>query len=577
MISKHAMRGWLSLMLMALVATAWGRDFSEYQDVQSLKGDPSPSKADSHINDYRFQDDQLNLSPNDGLVKVLRTDQKVLVNDFQTLVLPIKNVDRREIRNVLRKAVGLEGGRVEEFKDKRTGESFVQLIAPAYMMPYLRATVQALDVSWVKEYQNGSVDYYIKALHRDIRDVDLIAQAGYGGTEGFSTIDLGNNAVHRNDEIYRADEYLHGLRLADVPCNQVELRVRVYEIASANDLKIGLDYINWKNGPGRTLFMFAEEGYHASGEARGATSIYDPFIDARASVPHRNTVDVVGTTVRDASYRAANYLLTSNFVDFLQTTRKARVINEQTLTLCSANEGRVTTQDQVLAIVTTPNKVADVKPGPFFLSRLNRPAVPDTPDLADGRVFIDKNHDGVYTAGVDELLANNDWPTSVKALDSDRRVHYQNAGTVGTDLTVTPYVGLESMEMKIDLDIGELNGIAPNGLPMINTRTISTMVRLLDGQPFVIAGIKQQQASDSTAKMPWLGSVPGLGWAFGGEQDLNREHDVVITIEPHFVIAAQHNLALSPEVKEMELLAKGEKPQGAPELKLGFDQWLLDK
>jgi ClpP class serine protease len=108
MTSKRLMRGWLSLMLMALVATAWGRNFSEFQDVQSLDGNPSPKPAESGINNYRFQDEQLNLNPNDGLVKVLRTDQKILVNDFQTVIIPIKNVDRREIRNVLREAVAVD-------------------------------------------------------------------------------------------------------------------------------------------------------------------------------------------------------------------------------------------------------------------------------------------------------------------------------------------------------------------------------------------------------------------------------------------------------------------------------------
>ncbi|MEN6626459.1 MAG: hypothetical protein ABFD69_09555 [Candidatus Sumerlaeia bacterium] len=576
MISKRFFRGWVGLMLMALTAPAWSIGFPEYQDVQTLKGNPSPGKVESNVNDYRFQDEQLNLSPNDGLVKVLRTDQKILVNDFETLIVPIKQVDRREIRNVLRQVAGIEGGRVEEFKDKKTGESFVQLIAPSYMMPYLRNAIQALDVPWVKEYENGSVDYYLHMLHRDVADVDLIANAGYGGTEGFSTLDVTNNSVHRNDEIFRNEEYARAVKFIDIPLNQVELRVRVYEIASANDLKIGLDYVNWKNGPGRTLFIFAEEGYHASQEARGATSVFDPFIDARASAPG-DMHDVVGTTVRDASYRAANYLLTSNFVDFLQTTRKARVINEQTITIASANTGVVSTQDQVLVTVASPTKVADVEPGPVFLGRVNRQSVPDTPDLADGRIFVDRNHDGLYTAGVDTLLADNDWPRTVAVLDSDRRLHYQNAGTVGMDLTMTPYIGLESMELEMDLDIGELNGVAPNGLPIINTRTVSTTVRLLDGQPFVIAGIRQKSFDDSTAKMPWLGSVPGLGWAFGGEQDLRREHEVVITIEPHFITSSQHDMAESERINELDLIMDGKAPQPSPELKVGYSQWLLDK
>lgn len=577
MLIKRITRGWIALLCLALAGPAWA-GFNQAEDVKALNGDPSPNKTESKINDYRFQDEQLNLKPTDGVVKVLRTDQKININDFQTVVMPIKNVSRRDIRNVLRNVTAIEGGRVEEYRDKRTNESFVQIVAPAYMIPYLRAAVKALDVDWVKEYDDGSQDIWVKFLNRDAATVDYILRSGYAGTEGTSTIDTTANSVHHNDEIWRNEAYLDAAKFIDIPPNQVELKVRIYEISSANDLKLGLDYVNWKNGPGRTLFMFAEEGYHANQDAKGATSIYDPFIDARASAPSRMT-EVVGTTVRDASYRAANYLLTANFVDFLQTTRQARVINEQTLTLVSANKGEVSTQDQVLAMVTTPNVPADVKAGPVTLRRINRASVPDTPDLADGRVFIDRNHDGLFTVGVDTLLANNDWPSTVAALDSDRRLHYQNAGSVGMDLSLTPYIGIESMELELKLDIGDLNGMAPNGLPIINTRTVATTVRLLDGQPFVIAGIKRSNGNNSTAKMPWVGSVPGLGWLAGGEQDVNRENEVVITIEPHFLLASQHQMSLASPINESTLLADGAK---APELKVGYeqfglDQWMMNK
>lgn len=571
MLIKRITRGWVALLCLALAGPAWA-GFNEAEDVKSLNGDPSPTKSSSRINDYTFQDEQLNLKPTDGLVKVLRTDQKININDFQTVVLPIKNVGRREIRNIMRQVTGIEGGRAEEYCDKRTNESFVQVIAPAYMIPYLRAAVKALDEKWVTEYDNGSQDIWVKFLHRDAVTVDYILRSGYAGTEGWSSIDTTNNAVHHNDEIWRNEAYLDAAKFVDIPPNQVEIKVRIYEIASANDMKLGLDYVNWKNGPGRTLFLFAEEGYHANQNAKGATSVFDPFIDARSSVVG-GPVDAVQTTVRDASYRAANYLLTANFVDFLQTTRQARVINEQTLTLVSANTGKVSTQDQVLAMVTTPNVPADVKAGPVTLRRLNRSSVPDTADLADGRVFIDRNHDGLYTAGVDTLLANNDWPTAATTLDSDRRLHYQNAGSVGMNLNVTPYVGIESMELVLQLNIGDLNGIAPNGLPIINTRTVATTVRLLDGQPFVIAGIKRSNGNNSTAKMPWVGSIPGLGWLAGGEQSVNRESEVVITIEPHFLLASQHQMAPAAPINETTLLAEASK---APALKVGYEQFGLD-
>jgi hypothetical protein len=35
----------------------------------------------------------------------------------------------------------------------------------------------------------------------------------------------------------------------------------MYEVATNNDLKLGLDYVAWKNGPGSNLFNLLSEGY----------------------------------------------------------------------------------------------------------------------------------------------------------------------------------------------------------------------------------------------------------------------------------------------------------------------------
>ena len=213
-----------------------------------------------------------------------------------------------------------------------------------------------------------------------------------------------------------------------------------------------------------------------------------------------------------------------------------------------------------------------------MLRRLNRGEVTDDfggADLAGGRVFIDRNGDGLFTAGVDSVLVDNDWSATEDVPDTNRRLDYENVGAVGMDLELTPYVGLESMELFVDLDMAEVSGVAPNGLPIFGTRTVRTTVRLLDGQPFVIASTKQVNDNDSTAKAPGLGSIPGLGYLFGGQQSLARRNDVVITIEPRFMIASEHAMENAPRVQTLEMIIEEGQAQGAPSLEWGFDQWLM--
>ena len=128
---------------------------------------------------------------------------------------------------------------------------------------------------------------------------------------------------------------------------------------------------------------------------------------------------------------------------------------------------------------------------------------------------------------------------------------------------------------QTDDKIGEMSGLAPNGMPIINTRTVSTTVRLLDGQPFVIAGMRRQQNLDSTAKAPLLGSIPILGYLAGGEQDVERRTDVIVTITPRFILASQHRLEMAPRVEVLRQTVHEEAALPVPPVDWGFDQWLL--
>lgn len=530
--------------------------------VQRLNADPSPNPAASGINNYINQDEQLNLSSKDGVVKVLRTDQKIMLNDYVTAVFPIRYATPREMRNVMRVVTGIEGGRAEVIQDKVSKQFFMQVMAPGYMIPYLRDTVAALDVPWLKEYWDGAQDIYYKAQHRDAADVDLIASR-FGGDDAVSVIDTTNNAVRRYDEEYRNKEYAKAAEMVDIPANQVLLDVKMYEVAANNDTKLGLDYVNWRNGPGRNLFQFVYTAFDADQRAKALTSVFDPFLDARSAGPDdtRRVLDSALVT----QYQSVNYLLTSNYVDFLQSRGKARVVASQQILAVSSRPATITAERRVLAIVNNENDLDTVEPDrdTLVVVRENNGNEVDvfSPGGARGRVIAD--------AG--------DAPDEVAVEDSRRRVNVRNAGVATTELTVTPFVGLESMELDLELEIDDVNGVAPSGLPIINKRVVSTTVRLLDGQPYVIAGIKRSTISKNSGKVPFLGDIPVIGYAFGGETNLKRENRVVITITPHFILSTQKSIAKAPEVETLKAIVDGRAPLATPESTPGYDQWLLGR
>lgn len=559
-----------SLVFMATIA---GAGFVEAEGVQKKNADPSPAASDSQINNYVNQDEQINIEPEDGLVKVLRTNQKNLVNDFVTITVPLRNVHPREIRNVFRQVTGLEGGRAEVIRDKLSKENFMQLMIPRDLVDaYIEAT-RALDQPWVEEYNDGSTDIYIKLQHRPADIVNFIAQ-NYAG-EGFSEIDTTNNAIRRLDEPYRAEKFAGAVQALDVPPHQVDLEVKVYEITARDDFKLGVDYINWSNGPGRNLWTFAEGGYSAEQRARGLTSIFDPFLNAGMLAP----VDKTGVldTAAVESYRAVNYLVTSCYIDFLEAKGQARVVSSQVLSVKSGRTGVISTEDRILSFVNNMNEIDEIAPNRFtngqwvFLTRANGEL-----RMIGEDEYREFPEDAREMTGVWALFDRSDVEDAVRMYDSDRRVHYESAGTVGMRLEMTPYVGMESMELDLEMTIGELNGLAPNGTPIINRRRIDTTVRLLDGEPFVVSSLKQNRQIEGSGRAPLLGDLPIAGYLFGGEDNINRRKDMVITMTPSFHLHTESQLATAPRVETMAKIVADEAPLDLPASQIGYDQWLLD-
>ncbi len=521
----------------------------ESSGIQKGSGDLSPSVGSSDINEYKHQDEQINLDANAGNVRVLRTDQKALINDYITKTYPVKNVNSRELRNVLRTVIGLEGGRAEVIKDKTTKEEFIQVICPKFQIPYWDVAIPALDESYVREYDTGSGDVYYKAKNRDAAAVDFIASF-YASDSGVSSVDTTNNAVNRIDEPYRIENYLKAAGIVDIPANQVLLDVTLYEVNSNNDLKLGVDYVNWKNGPGRNLANFVFEAVNARTRASNFTSIFDPFTPGGYAAGNGRDNNIQHDF--DQSYRAVNYLLTSNYIDFLQVKGKARVVTKKSLMVKSSNTASFSTDDAIVAIVSSPSDLDEVDG--------------DSGSAASevSSIYAERNdkNGSVYYSYID---------------DFQREVHVRPAGSTGIYFSATPFVGTESMELVIRLDNADLNGLAPNGQPIISSRCLSTTVRLRDGEPYVITGLKRTRDIKESGKAPGLGDIPVLGYLFGGETDVKRQNDVVIVVQPKFYLASQPAIQNPARVNNIKQVVVGGGNVSLPSNPIGYDQWLLDK
>jgi pilus assembly protein CpaC len=106
------------------------------------------------------------------------------------------------------------------------------------------------------------------------------------------------------------------------------------------------------------------------------------------------------------------------------------------------------------------------------------------------------------------------------------------------NLVVKPEVS----ELSTDGAI-ELNGIT---VPSLTTRRTETTVDLASGQSFAIAGLLQNNVTQSIAKFPGLGNVPVLGALFRSDKFERNESELVIIVTPYIVRPASNQRLAAP-------------------------------
>lgn len=98
-------------------------------------------------------------------------------------------------------------------------------------------------------------------------------------------------------------------------------------------------------------------------------------------------------------------------------------------------------------------------------------------------------------------------------------------GTI--DLTVTPEVS----------SLDYTNGLTVSGytVPGLATRRVQTQIELQNGQSFVIAGLLDNELSQTLDKMPGIGSIPVLGKLFQSRTVSKSKDELLVLVTPELV------------------------------------------
>lgn len=117
-------------------------------------------------------------------------------------------------------------------------------------------------------------------------------------------------------------------------------------------------------------------------------------------------------------------------------------------------------------------------------------------------------------------------------------IQYQDVGII---LRVTPFITQEGLvEMIVSPEISSLSATSVpigNGVnsPVIDRRSADTVVVTPSDRTIVIGGLISTQTTDKDSKVPILGDIPILGYAFKRKQKADVKTELLIFLTPHVV------------------------------------------
>jgi type IV pilus assembly protein PilQ len=143
------------------------------------------------------------------------------------------------------------------------------------------------------------------------------------------------------------------------------------------------------------------------------------------------------------------------------------------------------------------------------------------------------------------VLTANGTPATI---EDGQEIPYQTSSQGGTKtefkkatlkLTVEPSINADGrISMKLTVNKDSPGAAVPTGqgsaIP-INTKTVTTKVVVDNGGTVVIGGIYQENESTGETRVPFLGSLPVVGWLFRTKSDSRTRAETLIFITPRVV------------------------------------------
>jgi general secretion pathway protein D len=111
-----------------------------------------------------------------------------------------------------------------------------------------------------------------------------------------------------------------------------------------------------------------------------------------------------------------------------------------------------------------------------------------------------------------------------------------NYEPIGVNIDITPRMHHDdAVSLALKIELSSISGTGFGGLPTFGSRSISTVIRLKDGETNMLAGLIRDEERKSFATIPGLGDIPVIGRLFGYNRTETTETDIILTLTPRIV------------------------------------------
>lgn len=177
----------------------------------------------------------------------------------------------------------------------------------------------------------------------------------------------------------------------------------------------------------------------------------------------------------------------------------------------------------------------------------------DVKVLSTPSIVVSHNEEGVINVSESRPIVtgststlNNNTSTNVRS-----NIEFRD---IGIQLEVTPLIGADgSVQMEIQQSADQISGkttIDGNEQPIIGKREANSTITVNDGQIAILAGLQQNEISDTGNYFPFIGRLPLIKQVLSGTSKSYNRTELVIFIRPTIIRNPNQSKQLTLDILE---------------------------